>query len=117
METVVLAVHDLETARDRFKTAFDLDSPSREHLDHFDADATVFADTPVVLVTPNGDSWLTNRLERFGPRPVAYLLGIDPDSKASLNIVETESFAGRTLDWVRPTEPIGRPYLGILTDQ
>jgi len=72
---VVLAVNDLEPAIKKFQNAYGLPPPQRHNDKVLAAKLASFAGTPVVLATPlNKQSWLTERLERFGEAPCAFVL-------------------------------------------
>jgi hypothetical protein len=72
---VVLGVHRIEPAAALFQRAYGWPDPV-VHQDGFDAQLAHFAGTPVILAAPAGnESWLAERLERFGEMPCAFLLG------------------------------------------
>ncbi len=76
IEKVVLAVRDLDAAISRYQAAYGLGAPQRQEDAAFGAKLAWFAGTPVVLATPAGpQSWLTDRLQRFGEMPCAFILG------------------------------------------
>ncbi|WP_313692062.1 VOC family protein [Halorarum halobium] len=125
VDTVVLGVPDLAAARDRLTAAFDLADPERGRLPSMDVELARFADAPVALTEPTGDGPLADRLDRFGPRPVAYLLGVDgggdgdagegnPFADVEFEIDGRESFKSGTVGWLPLTEPVGRPYVGLI---
>ncbi|QLG29038.1 VOC family protein [Halorarum halophilum] len=114
VDTVVLAVADLEAAVDRVRTAFRLDGPERGRLHSLDADVASFPGTPVALAEPRDEGWLADRLDRFGPRPAAYLLGVEGGIESTLDVEAGDSIAGRDFGWLSPTAPVGRPYLGVI---
>jgi hypothetical protein len=73
---VVLGVKDLDAAIALFHKAYGWEAPSLEENKEFGARLAYFPGTPVVLAAPlSKNSWLAERLERFGESPVAYLLG------------------------------------------
>jgi hypothetical protein len=72
---VVLGVHRIEPAAALFQRVYGWPDPV-VHQDGFDAQLAHFAGTPVILAAPAGnESWLAERLERFGEMPCAFLLG------------------------------------------
>jgi hypothetical protein len=72
---VVLAVNDLDAAIKQFQNAYGLPAPQRNDDKVLAAKLASFAGTPVVLATPlNKESWLTDRLQRFGEAPCAFVL-------------------------------------------
>jgi len=72
---VYLAVNDLDSAVSQFQRTYKLASPERHDDPVFGARLASFAGTPVVLATPLGNSWLTERLQRFGESSCAFVLG------------------------------------------
>lgn len=113
VDTVVLGVSELDATIKQFEAAFSLDSPKRGSLDHLDADVAVFPNAPVALARPRNDSWLADRLDRFGPLPAAYLLRIESGSKSAFDTVP-DDLAGREVGWIPLTEPVGQRYLGVV---
>ena len=94
---VVLAVRDLETAISRYQAAYGLAVPQRQDDPAFGAKLAWFAGTPVVLATPTGpQSWLAERLERFGDMPCAFILGGGKTVKAASN------WFGTPIAWLGP---------------
>ena len=76
IERVVLGVGDADRAAERFQRAFpDLPEPVREAGEPFGATLVRFPGAPPVLAEPAAESWLADRLERFGPSPCGLLLG------------------------------------------
>ncbi len=77
---VVIAVRDLKASMVRYRQAFGLPPAAEQQDPSFGARLAWFAGTPVVLATPNNDSapaqyWLSQRIERFGEGPCAFVLG------------------------------------------
>jgi len=117
VDTVVLGVPDLDAAARRFETAFDAGRPTLGASDRLAATTASFPDAPVVLAAPDDGGWLADRLAAFGPRPVAYLLGVDGDDASRRPEVDTDaagSLAGRAVEWLSVRQPVGRPYLGLV---
>ncbi|MFC7068718.1 VOC family protein [Halobaculum lipolyticum] len=113
VDTVVVGVPDLDAAVRRFTDAFDLAAPERTAFATFDADGAVFPDQPVALAAPTGDGWFAERVDEFGPSPVAYLLGCDSEEETRFDDCTEGSLGDRRVDWLPVTDPIGRPYVGI----
>lgn len=114
VDTVVLGVPDEAAAIERLTGAFDLEVGDRAAVDLFDTDVVNLVDAPILVVAPPGDGWLAERLDRFGPGPVAYLLGTDPGRDSPFEVVEREVVSDREVGWIPPTAPVGRPFLGVV---
>jgi Glyoxalase-like domain len=73
---VVIAVHDLDAAIARYRQAYGIPQPERTEDSEIDARLASFDGTPVVLASPlSSQSWLNDRLNRFGDAPCAFVLG------------------------------------------
>lgn len=82
---VIVAVEDIATAADRFRQVYRFPSPRRTESEKFGARFAAFPGQPLVLAEPSDETnWIGDRLERFGERPCAYLIG-------SSDFHETES--------------------------
>jgi hypothetical protein len=73
---VVIGVRDIGDAIVRYRQAYDLPAPVIERSLALDARLVLFPGTPVVLAAPlSQHSWLSDRLNRFGEAPCAFVLG------------------------------------------
>jgi hypothetical protein len=73
---VVIGVRDLDDATVRYRQAYKLPAPTIERNLALGARVALFPGTPVVLATPlSQHSWLSDRLNRFGDAPCAFVLG------------------------------------------
>jgi hypothetical protein len=73
---VVIGVHDFADAIVRYRQAYELPSPVIEQNVALGARLVLFPGTPVVLAAPlSQHSWLSDRLNRFGEAPCAFVLG------------------------------------------
>jgi hypothetical protein len=73
---VVIAVRDLDAAIALYRQAYWIDPPERQVDAEFGAKLAWFQGTPVVLAAPlSPKSWLSDRLEKFGEVPCAFILG------------------------------------------
>lgn len=74
LSEVIVGVTDPDTVVDRFLSVFESAPLERREQNDFAAELVRFAETPVTLAVPHEDTWLAERLDRFGPLPCAYLL-------------------------------------------
>ena len=73
---VVIGVRNLEEAIQRYRKAFGSPAPIKQVDRDFGAQLALIGDLPVLLAQPLGpDSWLAERLDRFGEAPCAFVLG------------------------------------------
>jgi hypothetical protein len=72
---IYIAVKNLDAAIAEYRSACKLAAPERSVDSAFGAKLAWFKGTPVVLAAPLGESWLVERLERFGEAPCAFVLG------------------------------------------
>ncbi len=72
---VYIAVKNLDAAIAEYRRAYELSAPVRTDDPAFGAKLARFPGTPVVLAAPLGESWLLERLRRFGEAPCAFVLG------------------------------------------
>jgi hypothetical protein len=76
IEMVVLGVRDLAASIELFRIAYGWPLPHSIEDAFFDATLAHFPGTPVVLAGHcSSESWLSDRLERFGELPAALLVG------------------------------------------
>jgi hypothetical protein len=113
---VVLAVHDLQSSVSLFERAFGWSAPVIRTDRALKARVAYFSGTPVMLATPlTADSWLTERLRRFGEMPAALLIGTRDfrASSARFHLDAATAIAGRKLAWFDPAR-LGGIRLGII---
>ena len=73
---VVIAVRSLEDAVKRYRQAYGVPPPIKQVDKSFGAYLASAGGGPIILAQPlNPDSWLTERLARFGEGPCAFVLG------------------------------------------
>jgi hypothetical protein len=73
---VVIAVRNLDAAVARYRQAFGLPAAVRQVDVSFGAELAMVGNAPVVLAQPlTADSWLAERLDRFGEAPCGFILG------------------------------------------
>ena len=74
---VVIAVRDLGASVTRYRQAFGLEPPIQQVDASFGAHLALLGGTPVILAEPlNADSWLIDRIARFGEGPCAFILSV-----------------------------------------
>jgi hypothetical protein len=117
VDTVVLGVRDVEDAIDRVGTAVDVGTPRWGESAVLGARIASPPDRPVAFAEPQGDGWLAERLETFGPRPVGYLLGHDGGDRSRFGARSTETLCGRSVEWLSVTAPTDHRYLGLVADR
>lgn len=72
---VVIAVKNLDAAIKRYQQAYGVPPPIKQADKGFEAHLALLGNIPVVLAQPlNPDSWLTNRIEKYGEGPCAFVL-------------------------------------------
>jgi hypothetical protein len=80
---VLLGVRELEASAALFGNAYGWDAPLLEQHAELGMKIAYFPGTPVMLASASGnDSWLADRIARFGECPAAFLLGT-PDLVAA----------------------------------
>ena len=73
---VVIAVRDLDAAIERYRQAFGSPKPIKQVDASFGAHLALLGAVPVILAQPlTPDSWLAERLDRYGESPCAFVLG------------------------------------------
>ncbi len=78
VDSVVLAVIDMDAAVQLFVDVYDLPAPKRQVVPALACEVIAFEGTPVALVAPPDEAhWLAHRLRAFGPCPCACLLQAD----------------------------------------
>ena len=101
---VVLAVKDLDASIARFRKAYGLAEPERQEDAAFGAKLAWFAGTPAVLAAADGpNSWLVERIRRFGEVPCAFLLG----ATGGLTGAKPSNWFGKPIFWENPGWRLG----------
>ncbi|WP_277554116.1 VOC family protein [Halobaculum limi] len=113
IDTVVVGVDDLDAAVRQLTDAFDLAAPTMSKFAELDADVAVFPEQPIALAQPNGDGWFAERVDEFGPAPVAYVLGRDAGATTPFDDCTDGSLGDREIDWLPVTDPAGYQYIGV----
>lgn len=79
---VVIAVRNLDDAIKRYRQAYGVPQPIKQVDSAFGAQLALMGSGEVVLAAPlNGQSWLAERLEKFGEAPCAFVLAANDAAK------------------------------------
>lgn len=116
IDVVVIGVKDMDGAIKQFRAAYGFAAPELSKNSQFGARLAYFRGTPVMLATPLlKGGWLDQRLESFGSKPAAILLGsTDFDkSKSSRNLRREMRLAGRRIAWFNP-DTLSGMRLGVI---
>lgn len=118
IDRVVVVVHDLDSEVERFQQAFGCSPKTIAPHPAFEAQIARFREAPVAIAEPLDDSWLTPRLETFGPSPCAILLETSAfdASIERFDLVETTPLDGRPLGW-RGSDDAGLPRVGVIDNK
>lgn len=93
---VVVGVRDLEAAIALYRQTFELPVPRKEHNAELGAELAWFAGTSIVLAQGlANDSWLTQRVGKFGEGPCAFVL----QSASGLTTARASSWFGGPIVW------------------
>lgn len=97
---VVIAVHKIADAFDRFHAAYpETGKPLKQVDARFGAQIAWVPDSPVIFAEPLGpDSWVAARIEKFGEGPCAFVLSSKKGVKAEA--AQATRWFGRDLRWL-----------------
>ena len=113
---VILAVEDLERAVAHFRKAYGWRNALSMESASFEARLAYFPSGPLILAAPLGkQSWLQERLDRFGESPCAFLLGTAKldGARRALELPEPEPWFSRGVAWLDPAKLRGA-RLGVV---
>ena len=109
VDSIVLAVHDLDESVELFRRSYGWPSPRYAEHPEWGARLAHVEGTPVIFSQPvDGESWLAGRLALFGNSPCAFLLrSIDPERSAARPGIASssgggEQWFGRPVAWFDP---------------
>jgi Glyoxalase-like domain len=100
---VVVAVPVIESASQLFQRAYELPAPATCEWHELGARFAYFPGQPFAFAAPSSaDSWLHERLQRFGVSPCAYLIGsTDTVTTAKrLPLTRARGWSGQPLAWL-----------------
>ncbi|MBZ5617123.1 MAG: VOC family protein [Acidobacteriia bacterium] len=98
---VVIAVRDLDEGIKRYRQAYGLPEPIRQVDKTFGAYLALIGGLPVVLAQPlTQDSWLSERLDRFGEAPCAFVLGASRSTR--YHAASKTRWFGAAVSWFDP---------------
>ena len=112
---VVLGVKNLSAAGEMIRRAYGWGAPAVEEHEDFGRVA-YFGGTPVILAAPlQADSWLAKRLQKFGERPAAFLLGATNlgDAAQRFKLCPFGKWFGREMAWFE-VEDLSNLKLGVI---
>jgi len=100
VENVVLGVNNLEASIALFRKAYGWADPLTETQKDF-GKVAYFPGEPVILASPSGGGWLSDRIAKFGESPVAYLLGTRdfPAAAKKYKLSGTRTWFGQKVAW------------------
>ncbi|MFY9841826.1 MAG: VOC family protein [Terriglobales bacterium] len=100
VENVVLGVNNLDASIALFRKAYGWADPLTETQKDF-GKVAYFPGEPVILASPSGGGWLSDRLAKFGESPVAYLLGTRdfPAAAKKYKLSGTKTWFGQKVAW------------------
>jgi hypothetical protein len=91
---VVIGVHNLDAAIEKYRQAFGLPAALKQVDKEFGAHLAMAGSAPVILAQPlTSDSWLAARIERFGEGPCAFILA------TRRPVVSKTQWFGSTISW------------------
>jgi hypothetical protein len=98
---VVIAVRDLDDGIKRYRQAYGLPAPIKQVDKSFGAYLALMGGLPVVLAQPlTTDTWLAERLDRFGEAPCAFILGAN--QPARYHAASKSRWFGADVSWFDP---------------
>jgi hypothetical protein len=102
VESVVLGVNNLEATIALFRKTYGWSEPLVENQKDF-GKLAYFPGEPVILAASSG-GWLSDRINKFGEAPVAYLLGTRDFATASkkYKLTGTKTWFGQRVAWFDP---------------
>lgn len=109
VELIIVGVDDLESSVGLYRRVFDLRVPERQTDTSFGADVAYFPGSAVVLATPRAETWLADRVARFGTLPCGVLV-TTTNFEAACDRIDAASYTqwfGRRIGWVDSDTPIG----------
>jgi hypothetical protein len=95
---IVIAVRNLEDALALYRQAYGTPPTIKQADREFGGYLALIGNLPVVLAQPlNSQSWLTERIERFGEGPCAFVLGAENPGK--LRAASKTRWFGAEISW------------------
>ena len=116
LDSVVLAVPDVEAAASEFQRVYGAGEPVDIDVGAFPGRTVRLHGEPVALTSPSaGDDWVARRLRTYGPTPCACLVR-STDIAASrdrLPLTEPARFGDREVAWL-DSEPLHSLRIGVV---
>jgi len=100
VENVVIGVNNLDAAIALFRKAYGWAEPLTENQKEWGKMA-YFPGEPVILVSPSGGGWISERLAKYGESPMAILLGTRDFAGATkkYRLSGTKTWFGQKVGW------------------
>ena len=100
---VVIAVRSLDDGIRRYRQAYGVPPPIKQVDKTFGAYLALLGSLPVVLAQPlTQDSWLAERLDKFGEAPCAFILGASQPGR--YHAASKTRWFGTDISWFDPDE-------------
>jgi hypothetical protein len=114
VENVVLGVSNLDASVALFRKAYGWADPLIETQKDF-GKLAYFPGEPVILASPSGGGWLSDRLAKYGETPVAYLLATQDMAAAvkKYRLSGNKTWFGQKVAWFDPNRLKG-VRLGVI---
>ena len=107
---VVIAVADVVSATAMFRTVYGLGAPLTVTSSKIPGVIQVFPGEPLALVAdPNPDSWISDRVRRYGDSPCAFLLrcGVLEEAAGRYGFGEEDRVGNSDVLWLDDSLPVG----------
>ena len=118
LDSVVLAVHDVEAAAIEFQRVYGAGEPVEVDTDAFPGRTVRLHGEPVALTSPrSSDDWVARRLEDYGPTPCACFIRSSSAaaSRKRLPLTDPDRFGDHEVLWI-DSETLASLRIGIVPE-